>query len=240
MHLSTYDEKSDSVGAVSFDAWEVQTSKDDERKAKLHLPVCKGKRVLEFGCGNGGFLKRIINEAESVVGVELDDEAVKKLNKDGIRTVRSIDELNGKFDVICMFDVIEHLSEPYGILKQLYELLECGGILICETPNSDDALLTYYNCKAFADFTYWSKHVYLYNSETLARLFMNNGFNVLKNTQIQRYQLSNHLYWLKEGLPGGHTKWTEFNDEKLNEEYSKLLHSMKICDTLLIYLKKYD
>ena len=156
----------------------------------------------------------------------------------GIRTVKSIHELSGEFDVICMFHVIEHLSNPDEYLKDLYSLLKPGGVLICETPNSEDALLTYYNCEAFANSTYWSKHVYLYSSKTLEFLFNRVGFRVIENTQIQRYSLSNHLYWLKEGKPGGHTIWIDFNDKELNFAYQKILLKMKKCDTLLAYFSK--
>lgn len=105
-------------------------------------------------------------------------------------------------------------------------------MLICETPNADDALISKYQCKCFEDFTYWSEHVFLFTSNTLERLLSRNGFKTEWNMQVQRYSLANHLYWLAKGKPGGHMRWAEFNGDKLNAEYAEKLAITGIADTL--------
>jgi len=50
---------------------------------------------------------------------------------------------------------------------------------------------------------------------------------------VQRYPLSNHLYWLANGMPGGHEKWTFLNNEILNKEYEKTLASINKTDTII-------
>lgn len=81
--------------------------------------LCAGKRVLEFGCGNGGFLRRIKEVASEVVGIELMDEARERISKEGIRVYKSLAEAEGKYDVICMFHVIEHLNTPDEYFKMI-------------------------------------------------------------------------------------------------------------------------
>lgn len=231
-----YYAEEDAILDINWEEWTRETARDDERRYRALLDICGGGDVLDFGCGNGGFLKRIRGVAASVTGIELMDEARKRLNEDGIPAYASLAEASEaglqQFDIICMFHVIEHLHRPDEVLKDIFNHLAPGGLLICETCNADDALLSKYMCEAYADFTYWSEHVFLFNSDTLEKLITRNGFCTLSNQQIQRYTLANHLYWLANGKPGGHTKWLEFNHEELNCLYAGILADQKIGDTL--------
>ena len=68
--------------------------------------------------------------------------------------------------------------------------------MILEVPNSDDALLTLYESKDFQNFTYWSQHLFLFNTKTMAELIEQTGLKLNGIKHIQRYPLSNHMYWL--------------------------------------------
>jgi len=105
-------------------------------------------------------------------------------------------------------------------------------------PNCDDALLSYFNSDAFSNFTYWSQHLFLFNEKTLTDLVKKANYKINYINQVQRYPLSNHLYWLSKALPNGQSKYSIFNNEKLNVEYEKVLKKEKICDTLLISISK--
>lgn len=229
----------DSYGAVAnrkedmqWDTWVEETRQDDERRYIALKELCRDKEVLEFGCGNGGFLKRIKNVASGITGIELMDEAREKISRGGVEIYRSLEEVKRQYDVICMFMVIEHLNNPDVVLKKLRGVLKDKGILICETVNANDALISKYGCDAFMDFTYWSEHVFLFASDTLEKLFERDGFTTVWNTQIQRYPLANHLYWLSQGKPGGHIRWEELGDRQLDDFYAKKMVSMGIADTL--------
>lgn len=232
MRENSYGAINDKVEDMSWETWIQETELDDERRFTELNGICAKKDILEFGCGNGGFLRRMRNVASSVTGIELMDEAIGKIEKEGIKVYKSLDEVERKYDVVCMFMVIEHLNNPDGILKKIYNVLKQGGLIICETPNAEDALISKYKCKDFEDFTYWSEHVFLYTSNTLEKMLTRNGFQTEWNTQIQRYSLANHLYWLAKGKPGGHVKWTEFNGRKSNAEYAEKLAMVGIADTL--------
>ena len=136
------------------------------------------------------------------------------------------------------FHVFEHLKDPLEILKSLSPFLAEGGEIIIEVPNSDDILLSLYKSNKFSDFTYWSQHLFLFNEKTLTDLISKSEFRINWIEQIQRYPISNHLYWLSKGLPNGHNIYSIFNNNKLNQEYSKVLKQEKICDTLLLSIKK--
>lgn len=212
---------------------DVQILEDDIRRSEM-LKEFKGK-ILDFGCGGGGMLRSLMPTNPMVYGVELEDCMRDMLNANGIVCKSDINEYTDtEFDVITMFHVIEHLTEPYQILSDIKRKLKHGGQLIIETPNGDDALIQLYQCEAFKNFTYWGCHVFLYTSESLEFLLKKAGFSINWSRQIQRYPITNHLYWLSHQKPGGQNVWKDMNSDTIDKEYQKILESKKLCDTLLI------
>lgn len=110
--------------------------------------------------------------------------------------------------------------------------------IIIETPNIDDALIKKYYCKSFQDFTFWSNHVFLYSMNSLEKLLEDCGLSLVWKKYIQRYPVSNHLYWLSQSLPGGHEKFNELNSCIIEKEYERLLANDGACDTLLVCAEK--
>jgi len=221
-------------GKVDLDNYRKQTKKDDLRRANSLRDKLIGKRVLDFGCGSGGFLHLIKDTAGAVSGVELDKRLNHTLNSEGIECFEDISEINGAYDVITLFHVVEHLVHPIDVLSKLRKHLNPNGIILIEVPNADDALLTLYNSKEFADFTYWSCHVYLYNTETMKKMVNKAGYNVKLIKQIQRYPLSNHLHWLSSGKPGGHLHLNMLDNPMLTEAYEMALAAVGKCDTIMV------
>jgi 2-polyprenyl-3-methyl-5-hydroxy-6-metoxy-1,4-benzoquinol methylase len=219
----------------------VTAAPDDERRYQFSRRMIENKKVLDFGCGAGGYLKRIIDLSSVAYGVELEDIMREHLTNEGIKCFPSIDvaekELESKVDVITLWHVLEHLEDPIEMLKRLKGLLAENGKIIIEVPNADDALITKYKCKAFEDFTYWECHLFLYTIETLKQIAARAGLECQFITQVQRYPLSNHLYWLSNNKPGGHMEWAGLSDDKLDFEYGRKLASLGIADTIIAILK---
>lgn len=65
----------------SWKLWIRETEQDDNRRYNELEKMCIDKSVLEIGCGNGGFLRRIKHVASNVAGVELMDEAREYIKK---------------------------------------------------------------------------------------------------------------------------------------------------------------
>lgn len=216
--------------------WIKETAFDDERRFKKYSELINGKDILDFGCGNGGFLIRAKNKANKVFGIELEKSVQEYFKQNGLTVFSDIDEMeekDAKVDYIFMFHVLEHIENPIPLLEKFKKILKPNGKLIVEVPNSDDALLTLYENKAFSEFTYWSPHLYLYNEKTLENLLSKAHFETEKIEQEQRYTLANHLYWLAKGLPGGHAKWDFIDSVELNMEYEKSLAKIRKCDTVV-------
>ncbi len=220
-------------GNVDMSRWIRETYPDDSRRYCYLKQMLEGKDVLDYGCGAGGFLKLARDTAKSVAGIEPDRSVDSVFAAEKIMLWHSLEEVNGYFDLISLFHVLEHLPDPVASLGRLADHLKDDGCLIAEVPNADDALLDIYGCEAFANFTYWSCHLFLFNPFTLEKAAKKAGLQVRYIKQIQRYPLSNHLYWLAQGKPGGHRSWGFLDSPELNQAYEKQLAAVGKCDTLI-------
>jgi 2-polyprenyl-3-methyl-5-hydroxy-6-metoxy-1,4-benzoquinol methylase len=216
--------------------WLQVTEFDDKRRYEFVKEKITNKTALDFGCGAGGFLDLAKKSASSVSGIELEkalQPSFKQRDLDVFENLAKAQEENNKYDVITAFHVVEHLQNPKEILMELSKLLEEGGEMIVEVPNSDDALLTLYKSKDFQKFTYWSQHLFLFNSKTMSELIEQTGLKLNWIKHIQRYPLSNHLYWLSKGNQGGQKVWGFLDNDKLTVEYEKQLALIGRTDTLI-------
>lgn len=228
----------DSSKEVNMDAWLKETARDDERRFNALREVITNKKVLDFGSGNGGFLARSSTLSSKSVGVELEKSAVAYCRDKSLTVYSYLNEIKDDlFDVITMFHVLEHIQDPKSVLEKLRTMLAEGGRLIVEVPSSKDALLSLYKCVPFSKFTYWSPHLYLFSAEHLIKMGKEVGFKEVCCKQIQRYPLSNHLFWLAKGKPGGHQEWSFLDNDSLHREYEAQLAALGKCDTLFAVMQ---
>jgi SAM-dependent methyltransferase len=112
-----------------------------ENKRRVLERFSPGRRVLDFGCYDGGFL-RYLGDTWDRAGIEPSEVAAKTAASHDIKilgpTIESVDsEYDGTFDAILSFDVFEHLARPVETIKGLARLLRPGGVLVVETGNSE-------------------------------------------------------------------------------------------------------
>ena len=223
---------SDSSGGGHFEAY--AQDRDSLRRFGFFKEMIRNKDVLDFGSGYGGFLSLAKQVAKSVCGIEIEQAVQEVYDRLGIRLYRDICEVSEKVDVISCFHCLEHLDDPRTTLRQFAKKLGKNGKIIIEVPNANDDLLSIYKSEAFSHFTYWSAHLYLFSASTLALLARQAGLKVEFIKYIQRYPLSNHLYWLSHARPAGDKVWGEFLDNALlNSVYGDCLASIGVSDTLL-------
>jgi len=225
-------------GSVDAEKWIKETKDDDERRFKFLKKEIKNKKVLDFGCGNGGFLTRAKTVAKKVAGIELQKSMESFYIENGLEVVQNIDEVDEKFDFITLFHVLEHLKDPVELLKSLGAKLEADGQIIIEVPNANDALITIYKNYWFMRFTYWGCHLFLFNKQTLLDLVEKAGFKINYLKQVQRYGPTNHFWWQFFKKPGGHKKLWFLNWRWLNRWYEKSLASLNATDTLVVSISK--
>jgi len=108
----------------------------------LSKRVKENDHILEVGCGQGAFLKKISDDFKSVncVGLELNESAVfKSPNCEVINAfIEDFSEDNsGKYDIVCSFQVLEHISQVDSFLTASIKCLKEGGLLTIGVPNND-------------------------------------------------------------------------------------------------------
>lgn len=110
----------------------------------LALKIRPGGRCLDVGCGTGEFMRLARARGYQVTGVDVDEEAIQVAReRDGLADAHalSVDEVvsdrwQRRFDVICLFDVLEHLEDPVAVIRRLGNLLAPGGSVVFTVPGS--------------------------------------------------------------------------------------------------------
>lgn len=117
-----------------------------------HVPASGTRVLLDFGCGNGSFLRAAARAGFSVQGVEHSAETARDIaSRTGLRVTTLTECLAGaeRFDVIHLGDVLEHLPHPADRFDELRALLAPGGVFFVEGPLQANASLVYWGARAF-------------------------------------------------------------------------------------------
>ena len=211
---------------------------DCNRRVAAIMPLCVGRRVLDFGCGRGLFLSEIRSAATSAQGVELQDSFRIQLADAGISCASSLASVSTPVDVVTMFHVLEHLPDPVQTLSDIRGLMAPDGDLIVEVPHARDFLLADLNVVAFRDFTLWSQHLVLHTRDSLRRVLYAAGFQEVTIRGVQRFGLGNHLHWLRHGKPSGHSSPLSFLETgPLRSSYEDSLNRIDATDTLVAHAR---
>ena len=224
--------------------WLRNTECDDERRLQYLKSMLPNRSLLDFGCGAGGFLLKAREFTATAHGVEPEARLGNHYQSSGLTIFQNLSDIPNDirrvgYEIITMFHVLEHIPDPKSILGELSEMLASDGQIVVEVPNADDALLTLYNNSPFSHFTYWSCHLFLFTAKTLEMLFTQIDLKINYIKQIQRYPLSNHLYWLSNGKPGGHQKWHFLNSPDMHAAYEKQLAAISKCDTIVASVSRW-
>lgn len=95
-------------------------------------------RILDVGCGTGGMLSLLGGFGE-VVGIDHSPQAIafcrkRGLDQVGLGDAASLPAMSGKFDLVTMFDLLEHLDDDRGSLRGAHQALRAGGCLLLTVP----------------------------------------------------------------------------------------------------------
>lgn len=99
--------------------------------------VAPPARILDVGCGNGAFMRAAQEYGYTVEGVDISEEGVAYCREQGLqaRAGNFLEmDFNGPYDVITMWDVVEHLKRPSDFIERAESLLHDDGILLLKIP----------------------------------------------------------------------------------------------------------
>ncbi len=158
------------------------TKKRKNNILKLIKQNFKTPKILDFGCGAGYFCKAAEENGFEVFGIEPSDK-LRAFSKDKLgfqNILKSIGNINQKFDAICMFDVIEHLplEESRNIMAQLVNHLNPNGMLIGNTPNFKSANILL--CKDKDPVIWPPSHICYFTKQTLHKYLTSLELNKIK------------------------------------------------------------
>jgi SAM-dependent methyltransferase len=102
------------------------------------------QRLLEIGCGFGDFLSLASARLAAgvvVEGLEQNPAAVRKAQHRGLKIrhgdIREmVPQCTGRYDAVCLFQVLEHVPDPGDLLRAACAVLQKGGRLILAVPNA--------------------------------------------------------------------------------------------------------
>lgn len=148
-----------------------------------HLPA-PDKTILDFGAGMGFFVDICLYNRWSVAGVEQSEKATDYAWEKFRIVFRHISSLKKhNFNIITLWDVIEHLPNPKGTLLMLKEYLTPGGHIVIETANINSHDFKVKRKK----WSFWlMDHFYYYSEKTLSDLLESVGFTILRATPSKK------------------------------------------------------
>jgi 2-polyprenyl-3-methyl-5-hydroxy-6-metoxy-1,4-benzoquinol methylase len=96
-----------------------------------------GSKVLDVGCYDGEFLTPFLAQHDCY-GIEIHPVARERAGKKGIKIfANDFSDLEGEFDLITAFDVLEHMQSPAAFMEKAAKSIRHGGMLIISTGNLD-------------------------------------------------------------------------------------------------------
>jgi len=163
-----------------------------ERRGDLPWPG--PGRLLDFGCGGGAFLKRMADRGWQVTGLDAAVGAGRAVQEE-----LGLPVLTGSlphpalrpcaFDVVTMWQSLEHVHDPLAVLREAFRLLVPGGKLVAATPNIESLPFYWFGAAWFGLDV--PRHLTHFSPTTLRAMLETAGFRVEFVRQLR------HADWLR-------------------------------------------
>jgi 2-polyprenyl-3-methyl-5-hydroxy-6-metoxy-1,4-benzoquinol methylase len=142
-----------------------------------------GTRFLDVGSGPGNLMEHANQHGWKSSGVELSSWAADLGKKRGLDifegTLEQAKFADSTFDLVTMFDVIEHLPDPHAVIREVHRVLKPGGWFIGETPNIEGFFVQHLYHEQ-SEMVKPRAHICMYGPATVKRLFLSEHFADVK------------------------------------------------------------
>ncbi len=187
------------------------------QRTTMGLSASARGTLLDFGCGDGAFLRHMRNLGWTVTGVERDPRAAEvareTLGADSVHLELADVRMAGhdEYDAITLSHVIEHLLDPVEALTECANCLRPGGTLVIATPNTAS-----HGHRRFG--RSWlhldpPRHIHLFNPSTLTEIARRAGLHV---ERVEFPSSSAHFVWQTSSLIERHGVLPDIRVEDLS------------------------
>lgn len=193
LYGATYFENDESgtVGYTNYLRDEPNIRRTFARRLRYLSRYLQPGKLLDVGCAAGFFLDVAARQGWQVQGLDVSTFAVSYTRERFGYDVRAgafteMEYAPASFDLVTMWDVIEHVPDPAAYIRRAAEVLKPGGILALATPDvsSLPARLT---GRRWVGYKLSEEHVYYFSTATLTRMLEEAGFEVISSRHIGKY-----------------------------------------------------
>jgi 2-polyprenyl-3-methyl-5-hydroxy-6-metoxy-1,4-benzoquinol methylase len=155
-----------------------------------------GGSILDIGTAGGAFLEAANKYGYNAVGLEPSKYLVEQGKKRGLNILQGTIDTNTlepcSFDMVCLWDVIEHLTDPRQALEKIRSLLKPDGTLLINFPD-----IGTWQAKLAGKRFWWilSVHLHHFTRDTITKICECTGFEVF---HFQRYWQILQLGYLED------------------------------------------
>ncbi len=184
-------ENSRELGYTDYIADELNIRRTARRRLRrLQRRVSTG-RLLDVGCATGFFLDEAQQAGWTTTGLDLSNFAVQYARQQfGLDahhgTLESVSLPAESFDLVTMWDVIEHVPDPAESIRQAFRLLREDGVISLATPDVD-SIPARVAGKSWVGYKLSGEHITFFSEKTLAQMLEVCGFEILETGHIGKH-----------------------------------------------------
>jgi len=158
-------------------------------QVRLIQKYARGTNLLDIGCAQGFFLFSASKAGYTTKGIEISQDAAAYAIKEfGLDVeAKPFEELRfpeNSFDVVTLWQVLEHVPYPLMVLKEVYRILKPGGLVVASTPNIEGIPAKILRKK------WWDikrLHINQFTTKTLADILHNAGFKKMSSVSYRGF-----------------------------------------------------
>ena len=153
-----------------------------------------GHKLLDVGCYIGVFIEIAAQHGWDAWGIEPSQWAAEQARGQGLNVIAGTLEAanlpDESFDVVTMWDVIEHVTDPLAEIRRAHRLLRPGGLIVIHTMDIDSLF-----ARVMGPRWPWlmEMHIYYFSQRTMAAMLDKAGFSVIRSGPQGRYQTLGYL-----------------------------------------------
>jgi 2-polyprenyl-3-methyl-5-hydroxy-6-metoxy-1,4-benzoquinol methylase len=222
---------------VSERSGRVLTFQKHLAEMETHVGAANGRSLLDVGAYIGVFVEVAQTSGWQAYGVEPSAWAAQEAQRRGLDVIQGTQDApalqNRQFDVVTMWDVIEHVAEPLAEVQKAHRLLNPAGWLVVHTMDIDSPI-----ARLMGSRWPWlmDMHLHYFSRQSMAYMLEKAGFEVVWSGAQGRYLRLGYLASRVGGLNGALGRLAEWGVNRLNMAETAV--PVNFGDLFTVYARK--